>query len=56
MSGVGQPLRDSAVLNLSKAVVMVVDDDPFSMEISIQSMLGFGAHVRYACRDARTSI
>lgn len=56
MSGVGQPLRDSAVLNLSKAIVMVVDDDPFSMEISIQSMLGFGAHVRYACRDAKAAI
>lgn len=52
MTGVGEPLRDSAVLNLGKAVVMVVDDDPFSLEITIQSLLGFGAPVRYPCHSA----
>ena len=52
MSDAGEPLRDSAVFNLTSAVVMVVDDSPFSMEVTIQALQGFGIRVQYAVKTA----
>lgn len=46
-----EPLRDSAVFNLTDAVVMVVDDSPFSMEVTLQALQGFGIRVKYALKS-----
>ena len=51
MSRVGETLRDSAVLNLSDAVTMVIDDNQFSLDLTAQALLGFGARTKYACKD-----
>lgn len=56
MSDAGEPLRDSAVFNLTGAVVMVVDDSPFSMEVTIQALQGFGIRVKYAVKSAAQAI
>lgn len=45
-------LRDSAVVNLGSAVTMVVDDSPFSLELTTQSLLGFGIQTRWLCHSA----
>jgi len=45
-------LRDSAVVNLGSAVTMVVDDSPFSLELTMQSLLGFGIQTRWPCHSA----
>lgn len=45
-------LRDSAVVNLGGAVTMVVDDSPFSLELTTQALLGFGIQTRYPCHSA----
>lgn len=52
MSGVGEALRDSAVINLSEAVTMIVDDSAFALDLTAQALLGFGIRTRHACRDA----
>lgn len=52
MSDSTEPLRDSAVFNLTDAVVMVVDDSPFSQEVTIQALLGFGIRVKFALKSA----
>jgi len=52
MSSVGEALRDTAVINLAGAVTMVVDDSPFSAEITTGALLGFGIRTRYSCRSA----
>jgi CheY-like chemotaxis protein len=52
MNGLGDALRESAVINLSGAVTMVVDDSPFSLDITASALLGFGIKVRYACQSA----
>ena len=51
MSRVGESLRASAVLNLTDAVTMVIDDNQFSLDLTIQVLKGFGARTRYACKD-----
>ena len=51
-----EPLRDSAVFNLTDAVVMVVDDSPFSMEVTLQALLGFGIRVRYALKSTAEAL
>ncbi|WP_374274811.1 response regulator [Brevundimonas sp.] len=56
MSGVGEALRSSAVVNLSKAVVMVVDDEPFSLALTVQSLSGFGAQTKFACANAAEAL
>ncbi len=56
VSGIGETLRASAVINLSKAVVMVVDDEPFSLALTVQSLSGFGAQVRFACATAAEAL
>lgn len=52
MNGPGEALRDSAVINLTGAVTMVVDDSPFALDLTIQALLGFGIRTRHACRTA----
>lgn len=52
MSDVQGALRDSAVFNLTGAIVMVIDDSPFSMEVTLQALQGFGMRVKYALRSA----
>lgn len=56
MSQVGEALRDSAVFNFSGAVTMVVDDTPFSMELTVQALQGFGIKVRYSCTSAEAAM
>lgn len=51
-----EPLRDSAVFNLTGAVVMVVDDSPFSMEVTLQALQGFGIRVKYAVKTAAQAV
>lgn len=51
MSDPTEPLRDSAVFNLTDAVVMIVDDSPFSMEVTLQALQGFGIRVKYALKS-----
>lgn len=50
MTEATEPLRESAVFNLADAVVMVVDDSPFSMEVTIQALQGFGIRVKFALK------
>ncbi len=56
MSGFGEKLRDSAVVNFSGAVTMVIDDAPFSRELTSEALRGFGVEVRYSCSSARQAI
>ena len=51
MSKVGEALRDSAVLNLTDAITMVIDDNQFSLDLTVQALMGFGARTKYACKD-----
>ena len=50
MTDPSDALRDSAVFNLNGAVVMVVDDSPFSMEVTIQALQGFGVRAKYVAK------
>jgi CheY-like chemotaxis protein len=52
MSGPGEALRNSAVINLTGATTMVVDDSPFALDLTVQALMGFGIRTRHACRDA----
>lgn len=52
MSGLGEALRESAVINLASASTMVVDDSPFALELTAQSLMGFGIRTRHACIGA----
>ncbi|MDP1913322.1 PleD family two-component system response regulator [Brevundimonas sp.] len=52
MSGLGEALRDSAVINLTGAVTMVVDDSTFALDLTIQALMGFGIRTRHACTSA----
>lgn len=52
MSSVGEALRETAIINLAGAVTMVVDDSPFSAEITTSALLGFGIRTRHSCRSA----
>jgi len=54
--GVGEALRETAVINLTGAVTMVVDDSPFSLDITASALLGFGIKTRYACYSAAEAI
>jgi len=56
MSGLGETLRESAVINLAAAVTMVVDDSSFALDLTAQALLGFGIRTRYACRSAATAM
>lgn len=52
VSGLGEVLRDSAVINLSSAVTMVVDDSAFALDLTSQALMGFGIRARHACQSA----
>lgn len=52
MSSVGEALRETAIINLTGAVTMVVDDSSFSAEITTSALLGFGIRTKYSCRSA----
>ena len=43
-----EALRDTAVVNLSNAATMVVDDSPFSLQLTTACLLGFGIRTRHA--------
>ncbi len=42
-----------AIFNLSRASVMVVDDNPFSMKLTTQTLLGFGIKTRHLCTSTK---
>lgn len=52
MSTVGEALRETAIINLTGAVTMVVDDSSFSAEITTSALLGFGIRTKHSCRSA----
>lgn len=52
MNGLGEALRDSAVINLTSAATMVVDDSSFALELTTQALMGFGIRARHACQGA----
>lgn len=52
MITLGEALRDTAVFNLQGAVTMVIDDSSFSMELTMQALLGFGIQTSHACASA----
>jgi CheY-like chemotaxis protein len=56
MGGVGDSLRANAIINLTGAVTMVVDDAAFAAEITSSALLGFGIKTRYSCRTAAEAI
>ncbi|MDP2116598.1 MAG: response regulator, partial [Brevundimonas sp.] len=56
MSAVGESLRASAIINLTGAVTMVVDDSAFAAEITSSALLGFGIKTRYTCRSGAEAI
>ncbi|KQS56117.1 two-component system response regulator [Brevundimonas sp. Leaf363] len=53
---VGEPLRDTGVINLNGAVTMVIDDTPFSLDLTAQALLGFGIQTKYTCHSAAKAI
>ncbi len=52
MSGLGEALRDSAVINLTGAVTMIVDDSAFALDLTSKLLTGFGINPRHICRGA----
>ena len=56
MGVVGESLRENAIINLTGAVTMVVDDSAFAAEITTSALLGFGIKTRYACHSAAEAI
>lgn len=56
MSGSSEKLRDSAVVNFSGAVTMVIDDSAFSRELTVEALRGFGVQVRYTCSSGQDAI
>lgn len=52
MSAIGEALRKSAVINLTGAVTMVVDDSPFALELTTQALMGFGIRPKHTCLGA----
>lgn len=43
----GGELSETAIFNLAKAEVAIIDDCPFSMQITAQALNGFGVRVRH---------
>lgn len=56
MNAVGEALRESAIINLTGAVTMVVDDSAFAADITSSALLGFGIKTRYSMRSAAEAI
>lgn len=49
-------LAGNAIFNLSKAVVLVVDDNAFSLRLTTQTLLGFGVQSRHQTTSAEEAI
>src|SRR5690606_30069109 len=56
MIAVGEALRESAIINLTGAVTMVVDDSAFSADITSSALLGFGIKTRHSMRSAAEAV
>jgi len=56
VGAVGEPLRDTGVINLNGAVTMVIDDTPFSLDLTAQALLGFGIQTKFTCQSAAQAI
>lgn len=56
MSAVGESLRASAIINLTGAVTMVVDDSAFAAEITSSALLGFGIKTSHSCRSGAEAL
>ena len=56
MNSLADALRESAIVNLSGAVTMVVDDSSFSLDLTAGALLGFGVKIRYPCHSAAEAI
>lgn len=52
----GEALRESAVFNLNSAVIMVVDDSAFGLDLTVEALRGFGIQTRYPCHSAQDAI
>ncbi|WP_426028159.1 response regulator [Brevundimonas sp. TWP2-3-4b2] len=49
---VGESLRDTAVINLTTASAMVVDDSSFGLDLMCQALRGFGIRISHTCQSA----
>jgi CheY-like chemotaxis protein len=56
MSALGEALRKSAVINLSGAVTMIVDDSSFALDLTSQALMGFGIRARHTCLSATAAM
>jgi CheY-like chemotaxis protein len=52
----GTPLRDSDRLNLEKAVVLIVDDNPQALDILGQVLSGFGVKLLHRCSGGQSAM
>jgi DNA-binding response OmpR family regulator len=52
VSAIGETLRESASVNLSGAVTMVVDDSAFALDLTGQALMAFGVRARHNCLSA----
>lgn len=52
MSATEALLSMSAIFNLGRAEVLVVDDSSYSLRLTSQMLLGFGIKVRHSCETA----
>lgn len=52
MSNPSETLRNSAVVNLTNAITMVVDDSGFGLDLTTEALRGFGIQTRYSCYSA----
>ncbi|MDP1632286.1 MAG: response regulator [Caulobacter sp.] len=48
-------LNASAIFNLGKAAVMIVDDNNFSLNLTNQTLMGFGVKSRHQCTSAEAA-
>lgn len=53
---VGESLRESAIINLTGAVTMLVDDSSFAADVTSSALLGFGIKTKYSKRSAAEAI
>ncbi|MDP3405497.1 MAG: response regulator [Brevundimonas sp.] len=44
-------LRESATVNLTEAVTMIVEDSPFVLELTSSALAGFGIRSRFVCQE-----
>lgn len=48
----GSTLTAGAIFNLGKAVAIIIDDNGFSLNLTNQTLMGFGVKSRHQCRSA----